>query len=181
MKKIMKLVSTIILICLAISAASVIFIVIQSKGDIEKAPSVFGYKPLTILSNSMQPTFDAGDVILINTEKSPTVKDVITYKHPDGIIVTHRATNIVEKEGSTYFEAKGDNNNVGDEILIPQEDILGVQNVVIPKAGYVAEFVSGPIGFFLLIALPILGFIIIEIFQRLGIIGSKKEKQQVQA
>ncbi|WP_100373919.1 signal peptidase I [Bacillus sp. FJAT-45037] len=176
MKKLLKYLSTLLLIVLALGAAAVIYFVIQADGDVEKAPSVFGYKPLTILSNSMQPAFDAGDIILINEKVEPSVGDVITYKHPDGILVTHRAIDLNESNGQMMFRAQGDNNNVEDNINIPREDILGVQTHIIPNAGYYAQFVAGPIGFFILIAVPILAVIIIEIFQRLGIIGNKKEK-----
>ncbi|MFG6115258.1 signal peptidase I [Halobacillus sp. MO56] len=178
-KKTLKIASSTFLALLAIAAIAVVIVVFQSKGDIEKAPDLFGYKPLTILSNSMEPAFSAGDVILINVNNTPKEQDVITFKHSDGILVTHRVINIVEKEGKTFYETKGDNNNVEDKVLVPTSDVLGVQQVIIPNAGYVAEFVSGPVGFFLLIAMPILAVLVIEIFQRLGIIGQRK-KEQVQ-
>ncbi|WP_180954943.1 signal peptidase I [Bacillus sp. V3-13] len=177
MKKTLKIISTSFLIFLALAAGAVLFFVFQSKGDVEKAPSLFGFKPLTILSNSMQPALDAGDVILINVNQEPKVNDVITYKHPDGILVTHRAIKKIEQDRKTFFQAKGDNNSIDDQILIPRADILGVEAFIIPNAGYVAKFVSGPIGFALLIGLPLLIFIIIEIFQRLGLIGGKKKEQ----
>ncbi|WP_053361522.1 signal peptidase I [Bacillus sp. FJAT-27251] len=180
MEKLVKITSTLLLLALMVTAGTVIFFVFQAKGDIEKVPAVFGYKPLTILSNSMQPTFDAGDVILINTEVDPKVNDVITYKHPDGILVTHRAIDMVEENGQNLFVTQGDNNNVKDDLLIPRKDILGVQKIIVPGAGYIAKFVAGPIGFFLLVAVPLLLVIIIEIFQRLGLIGNRK-KEEIQS
>jgi signal peptidase I len=176
LKKILKIISTTFFIGVALLAAVIIFYFFQSKGDIGKAPSLLGYKPLTILSNSMKPTFSAGDAILINVDKEPKVGSVITYKHPDGVLVTHRVVRTFKKDGFNYFETKGDNNKQVDDIIIPRENIVGVQEKVIPKAGYVAKFVSGPIGFSLLILIPLLAYIIIEIFQRLGIITEKKEE-----
>lgn len=180
MKKVIKIASTTFLILLALAAALVIFFIFQSKGNIEKAPDIFGYKPLTILSNSMQPVFDAGDVILINVNKEPKEGDVITFKHPDGVLVTHRAVRTFEKDGTTYFETKGDNNEHVDEVITSEVDILGVQEKIIPFAGYVAKFATGPIGFSLLIVVPLVIFLILEIFQRLGLVGNKK-KEQIQA
>jgi signal peptidase I len=177
MKRAIKITSSIMLLCLAILAGAVIYFVFQSKGDVQKAPDIFGYKPLTILSNSMQPTFNAGDIILINVDKEPEKGDVITYKHPDGIYVTHRAINKEVKDGTTYFEAKGDNNNVDDKIQIPNSDVIGVQTFIIPKAGHLAKFVSGPIGFSILIGLPILLFLIIEMFERLGVVEQKDKNK----
>jgi signal peptidase len=173
----LKISSRIVLLLLFLSVATILIFIFQAKGNIEKVPSIFGYKALTILSNSMQPKFNAGDVILINNKVEPKLNDVITYKHPDGILVTHRVIGTVKKNGEVFFKTKGDNNNVDDKILIPTSNILGIQKIIIPKAGYVAKFVSSPFGFFIFIAVPLLILIIIEIFQRLGIIREKKPDQ----
>ena len=178
MKKAIKITSTLLLILLALAAGTVIYFVATAKGDIEKVPSVLGYKPLTILSNSMQPAFNAGDVILINVNSEPTINDVITFKHPDGMLVTHRLIESTVENGETFYIAKGDNNNVKDDVLIPRQDILGVQKVIVPGAGYVAKFVAGPIGFFLLIAIPLLIFVSIVIFEKLGVIGQPANKEE---
>jgi signal peptidase I len=175
--KVLKITMRSFLILMSIIAAVSVFYFFLSKGNIEKAPSIFGYKPLTILSNSMQPVFNAGDVILINVEDEPKVGDVITFKHPDGVLVTHRAVRTFEKDGTTFFETKGDNNEIVDDVITSRENIIGVQKKIVPFAGYVAKFAAGPIGFILLIVIPLVTFIIIEIFQRLGIIGGKKEEQ----
>lgn len=177
MKKVMKISTTTILIFIGALAVTVMYFVFTSKGDVERVPSVFGYKPLTILSNSMQPEFNAGDVILINVNKTAKVGDVVTYKHADGILVTHRITQFIEREGKKLFETKGDNNEIADKDLVPIENIVGVQKVAIPKIGYLSKFVAGPFGFFLLVAIPLLGLIIIEIFQRVGIVAGDKKKE----
>lgn len=160
-----------------IAVVTMMFFTFQARGNIEKVPSIFGYKALTILSNSMKPNFKAGDIIFINDKLEPTLNDVVTYKHPDGILVTHRIIGIEKKNGAVFFKTKGDNNNVDDQILIPRSHILGIEKMSISKAGYVAKFVSGPIGFFIFIAIPLLILIIIEIFQRLGLIQEKKHEQ----
>jgi signal peptidase len=177
LKRALKISSRIVLLILVLAVAAILVFIFQAKGNIEKVPSVFGYKALTILSNSMEPEFNAGDVILINNKLEPKLNDVVTYKHPDGILVTHRIIETVKKNGEVFFLTKGDNNNVDDQILIPRRNILGIQKIIIPKAGYVAKFVSGPIGFFIFIAVPLLILIIIEIFQRLGLIREKKPEQ----
>lgn len=177
MKRALKISSRIVLLILFLAVVAILVFIFQAKGNIEKVPSIFGYKALTILSNSMEPEFNAGDVILINNKLDPKLNDVVTYKHPDGILVTHRITKTVKKNGEVFFKTKGDNNNVDDQILIPRKNILGIQKIIIPKAGYIARFVSSPIGFFIFIAVPLLILIIIEIFQRLGIIREKKHEQ----
>ncbi|MCM3707660.1 MULTISPECIES: signal peptidase I [Cytobacillus] len=177
MKKVLKISSTIVIILVVLFAALAMVYFFLAKGNIDKAPSIFGYKPLTILSNSMQPAFNAGDIILIDVETEPKEGDVITYKHPDGVLVTHRAVRTFVQNGTMFFETKGDNNEHVDEVLISRENIVGVQEKIIPNLGYVAQFMAGPIGFFIFIVMPILAVIIIEIFQRLGLITTKKEEQ----
>lgn len=44
------------------------------------------------------------------------------------------------------------------------QNLVGKQVFLIPKAGYVVTFVSGPIGFILLVLLPISGYLFIELY-----------------
>lgn len=176
MKKALKFVSSIFLAVVGILAAITLFYFIQAKGSLEEAPGIFGYKPLTILSNSMQPTFNAGDIIIISDKVQPKEGEVITFKHPDGVLVTHRIVQVLEKDGKILYETKGDNNKQVDEVLTLNENIIGVQKLVIPNAGYIAKFIAGPIGFSLFIVLPLVVLLIIEIFQRFGVIGSRNKE-----
>jgi signal peptidase I len=41
--------------------STILFYFFQARGNIDKVPSFFGYKALTVLSNSMHPSFNAGD------------------------------------------------------------------------------------------------------------------------
>ena len=150
------------------------FYFIQAKGNIEKVPSIFGYRALTVMSNSMQPIFSAGDIIVIKNNQEPKVNDIITYKHPDGILVSHRVIQIVKKNGKAFYKTKGDNNNVNDHILVPGQDILGIEKMIIPKAGFAAKFVSSPIGIFIFVILPILALLSILIFEKLGLIPKRQ-------
>ncbi|MFK9091956.1 signal peptidase I [Bacillus salipaludis] len=178
MKKIVKKIRIVLFLFVVVTAVGVSITLFSSKGDIEKFPSIFGYKPLTILSNSMKPTFNAGDVVLINVKKDPHVNEVVTYKQTDGTLITHRIIEEVNKEGKTFFKTKGDNNNVADDRVVSRSTIIGVEQLVIPNAGYIARFVTGPIGFFLIIVIPLLIVGIYEIFKWVGLIGNKEERIQ---
>lgn len=167
-----------LLLFISVSLVSVAICFFHAKGDIEKFPSLFGYKPLTILSNSMKPTFSAGDVVLIDVNKSAHVNDVVTYKDANGILVTHRIVTKLAKEEETLFQTKGDNNNISDNELVPATSIVGIQRFVIPNVGYLAKFISRPIGFFIFVEIPIMTLIILEIFKRLGLIGQAANKRR---
>ncbi|KEZ51680.1 signal peptidase I [Metabacillus indicus] len=149
---------------------------VQARGNIDKAPELFGYKALTILSNSMQPQFSAGDLIIINTKKQPKINDIITFKNQEGLIITHRITEIIQTSSSLSYRTMGDYNQIEDEFLTSPKDVLGVKATVVPFAGYVAQFISSPVGIFLFIVLPLIFLFVIEIFQRLGLVRNSKTK-----
>jgi signal peptidase I len=133
---------------LVIASGTVIYFLAQSKGNIEKVPSLFGYKPLIELSNSMKPTFQAGDLVLIKVNQEPKVKDVVTYKRAAGRFITHRIVRMTTKDGKPLFITKGDGNNAEDDGYVAREHILGVETFSIPNVGSVSKFVSSWFGFF---------------------------------
>lgn len=77
-------------------------LIVKGIGDDSKPPSIFGYVPLTVLTESMEPLFDAGDMIFIEEVDVETIKvgDVICFKDPQsksGKLVTHRVV-FIERE-----------------------------------------------------------------------------------
>ena len=57
---------------------------------------LFTYKPIAIISNSMSPTLNRGDIVIYKKEKNINSSDIIVFKHENEIIV-HRvvAINII--------------------------------------------------------------------------------------
>lgn len=88
---------------------------------------IAGYKMYTILTGSMEPTFEKGDVILIRKEDYASIKegDIITYQKSDGMVITHRVVNLGVKDGENFIITKGDVNPVNDE-PIRTDQVLGV-------------------------------------------------------
>ena len=149
--------------------------VFQSSKNPGSLPSFFGYTPLTVLSNSMQPHLQSGDLILIRQVefKDVEVNDVITFKESDTKFITHRVIDVREQNGQVGFVTKGDNNNVEDSMIVMKDHLVGKQVALIPKLGYVSNFASGPLGFLLFITIPLTGYICISVYERL----SRQEKQ----
>lgn len=101
----------------------------------------FKYKPTAIMSNSMHPIYDRGDVVIIEKVNEKSVKnlkkyDIIEYKL-DNIIVAHRII-YVEKhnDGTRLYITKGDNNSVADKEKVTRAQINGIVKFKIPKVGY---------------------------------------------
>lgn len=146
-----------------------LFIIYQSVKHPEQPPSLLGYKYFTVLSNSMVPYFETGDMVIIKevTQSDVNENDVITFKEENGKFITHRVIEIKNHDGIVQFVTKGDNNNVKDEDMVTGQNLVGKQVFLIPKAGYIVKFLSGPIGFILLVLLPILGYFCLELYERL--------------
>lgn len=146
-----------------------------AKGDYS-APVFNAY---VVLSGSMLPTIEVKDIVV--TKKVPEneldVGDIITFISPDprfgGISITHR---IIDKYyddslGSYSYRTQGDNNNIADGTLVPNENILGKVILKIPKLGYIQDVLSSRGGLLIFIILPclvILSYDIMKIFKKLG-------------
>lgn len=131
-------------------------------------PQFYIYKAYIISTESMQPTLNKGDVIIIKKTKKEDLKenDIITYKDK-GEIITHRIVEI-KPNGNKYI-TKGDNNIAKDEQSLSFEDIEGKLVLKIPHLGnMVAGLKNG-----IVIILTILIFLIIHL-NRIGM----KEKSE---
>lgn len=103
---------------------------------------MFPQKPIVIVSDSMNPYFARGDIVVINRNADYDVGSVIQFEQ-DGVQVVHR---IVDKEfdesGKVYYITKGDNNNSEDAWIVYEEQIEGVLSFVVPKLGYVTIWIN---------------------------------------
>jgi len=130
-------------------------------------PSFFGYKPFIVLSGSMEPIFFPGDLTLTRTVKADTLKvgDIIAFRDEDSV-TTHRIHKITVVNNKRHFTTKGDNNNVEDNLTITDEMVEGIYVLKVPGLGKAAMFMQKPMGMLLFIALPMMLFILYDIFRR---------------
>ncbi len=114
----------------------------------------------TVLSGSMSPEFNAGDVIVISQVSWDDIKvgDVITFR-TGKTLTTHRVVEVLN--GS--FRTKGDANEDPDAGQVDVNSVVGRHVFTIPYMGYLGVFVRTPLGFSILILLPGLFIIISEI------------------
>ena len=81
----------------------------------------FGITILNVMSDSMKPTFEKGDKIVVKKQKDYEVGDIITYIDNDKNLITHR---IIEKYEDGFI-TKGDNNNTEDKEKVRKNQVLG--------------------------------------------------------
>ena len=182
--KILKWLSTLILVILVMVGIVLIGIFIsgkvaQSKG---KTPPISLY---TIISPSMTPNIKVYDVVVVKTTDTSALQvgDVISFYsnnvYFDGKPITHR---IVEKynteEGISYI-TKGDANAVVDNEYVYEQNIVGKVIFKIPALGRVQFFLASQGGWFIAILIPALAVISYDIVKIAKLIAIKNKINRI--
>ena len=102
-------------------------------------PTLWGYKPLVIISGSMEPILKVGGILYykeIELDKYAN-NDIVVFKS-NNYLISHR---IVEINNSGFI-TKGDANKNNDSNVLYYNKVLGKgTNWSIPYIGYFADFV----------------------------------------
>lgn len=159
-------------LCVILGFVLICNLTIIIKGSIhpEEPPSIFSVTPLVVVSPSMEGNqegrIDQGDLIFIKDIAFDDLKvgDVVTYRQPNGDLVTHRFWRI-DEEGN--YRTKGDNPiNDEDTYVLTEETLLGIVTGRIPKIGDFALFLQKPLGMVLFVGLPLLAFVLYDVIRR---------------
>ncbi len=171
--KALSAVKIIIIVVLSLILLMNLYIIIQSKASPKSVPSIFGYKPFVVLSNSMQDEISAGDLVIVKEVdiKELDEGDIIAFRTSNDFVTTHRIVNIVISEKGKCFETKGDSNNTNDEELICGESVEGKYVHKIPVVGHIILFIQKPYGF----AIILMAILIIWLLVRQS--GDKEQKK----
>ncbi len=178
-----------ILLILILIAITVVVYFVEEKQNINKdhyvSPLLSAY---VILTNSMEPTILVKDAV-VDVKALPSsiqVGDVITFVTHDpmhyGATVTHRVVGRDQDANGNYrYRTQGDNNNVEDSWIVPQENILGKVIFKIPKLGYLQEFLSTSYGWIIAIVLPCLAIIVYDLVKLVAVfIRSTRKKMALE-
>jgi len=152
------------------------------------------YPLLAVASGSMTPTLNVGDLIIV--QGVPNYNDLYAAPRPNGTIIVfhkpsnteelivHRTINKVDKNGTWFFQTKGDNNStpdfwIGDGTLdgwVSQSLLVGKVVAVVPWVGNVPLFIRTPSGLLLIVLL----FLVILFIEYVPVL-SKKAKTENKA
>lgn len=146
-----------------------------AKGDYT-APVFNAY---VVLSGSMLPEIAIKDIVVTKKVEAERLEvgDIITFIAPDsrygGISITHRIIDKIYDEslGSWSYRTRGDNNNVADAALVPNNNVLGKVILKIPKLGYIQDLLASKGGLIFVVLIPslvILSFDIMKIIKKAG-------------
>lgn len=167
-KKVVSVLISLVLWTIILLAALFAFTTLATK-DQNKVSTLAGFTPLSVKTESMSPTFDAGDLIIIKSCNPADLKegDIITFHTiimNEYALNTHRIDKIEEKSGVRSYITKGDNNAIADTHMIADGDIVGKYCMRLKGFGKVMDFLSGSTGFLLVIVLPMFLFFIYQVY-----------------
>lgn len=167
--KITKIVvKTLILIALF---AFIIAVCLQRFSD--NKLSIFNYRMFTVVSGSMAPTYNIGDV-LISKEMEPKkirVGQTVSYKGNsgsfDGMIITHEVVGVEKgNDDKYYFHTRGKANLVEDPI-VSEDQLYGVVVYKTVILSFFYRLISTSFGFYMLIIIPLITIVGYEIIMTL--------------
>lgn len=186
LKKTGTIVLSVLLWVIILVAALYAFTTMATR-DNQNVSNLMGYTPLVVKSDSMAPTFRAGDLIFIKKCDTSTLKegDIICFHtiiDNEYALNTHRIQKIETSGDARSYTTLGDNNNgVADTHIISDGDIVGKYVGHLQNAGKVMDFLSSSIGFLIVIVLPMLLFFIYQVYNLIMISIRLKKAVAVEA
>lgn len=158
--KILTVLGTALCILLVPILAINLTLIAKSYLNKDEVPSIGGMLPLIVLTDSMYPVIESGDLIICHTVEGNVIQnnDIIAFFDPAGngsSIVTHRVIEVINQDGDVLFRTRGDNNNTEDKVFVPEENLVGIYQSRIPGAGHIAMFMQSTNGLLLCVVLPI--------------------------
>lgn len=144
-------------------------LIINSYIHPEELPGVFGVKPAIVLSGSMEPTIQTGDLIFIHNTDTQELQegDVICYL-ASGTAVTHRIVGTAAGEDSRpRYITRGDANDTQDRLPVAPDQVQGIwKGGRIGGLGSFILFMQTTTGMIIFIVCPLLLFFIWDIWRR---------------
>lgn len=144
--KLLRILSSFFTAVLALLLAANVYVIAARAVTGERQPTVFGFSAAVVVTGSMSPTIDAGDLVVCRRAADYAVGDVIMFR--SGVsLVTHRIA-AVTADG---FTTRGDANNVADADPVPLGAIVGKVVFTVPHLGIFIEKIRTPLGMTLLV------------------------------
>lgn len=178
--KIMTVVGTVLCIVLIPILIMNVSLIVKSFTNPDEVPRIGKWLPLVVLTDSMYPEIESGDLIICELVEAEDVKvkDVIAFFDPAGngtSVVTHRVIDVIDKDGKLYFTTQGDANNTPDAKPVPGDKLVGLYHSRIGGLGHVIMFMQTTEGLLLCVVLPIVLLIGYDMLRRKKFDKKKQE------
>ena len=180
MKKVFKIIKSIINVIIVLLVMSFVLIVCLQRFSNNKI-SFFDYRIFTVVTGSMEPKYKIGDILIAKERKPSEIKvgDAISYlatrDEIKGNVVTHEVVNITKDEDGRYlFHSKGLVNLIEDPV-VHEDQLFGVVIYKTKILSLVRKIISTDIGMILLVIIPVLYIIVSEM---VAFLIEKEEKRK---
>ena len=181
-----KVIDAIFIAIIAVAVFVLVSVFFTKSGQV---PSIGGFSFFRVVSGSMEPEIETGSLIIVKKTDPSLIKqgDIISFysnaNEISGAVNTHRVVSRTEKNGTLYFETKGDANATSDKELTNEDNVIGVVVAESVLFGNLVKIISNPLVFFPLIVVPLFVLIIVNLvtsIKKTKQIMKEEEEQAVQ-
>ena len=140
---------------------------------------LLGLQVFHVISPSMRPTYNPGDLIYVKEVDPDSVKegDVITFVlNEDLAVATHRV--VAVDSVNRQFTTKGDANEDNDASSVHFNNLIGIPVFSIPLLGYVSSYIQSPPGMYVAIAFGVVLLAAVFLPDLIVSASNKKETQE---
>lgn len=176
----LKIVKSVLNFVIALLVILFVIVVVLQRFSNNKL-SFFNFRMFTVVSGSMKPTYDIGDVLISKETDASKIKvgDTISYLGRAGSfrdkVITHKVVGIEKDENGKYvFRTKGTANLVEDP-LVYQDQLYGVVVYKVKLLSLIYKIVSTKYGMLIFVIIPLFYVIGSEI---LSFMLEKEEKRR---
>jgi signal peptidase len=132
-------------------------------------PYLFGFRSLTVLSGSMEPTIHVGDVVVVDQVPPLDVRvgDIVTFRDPEdpSRLITHRVRQIDVQGNEVHVVTKGDANTSVETWKIDRSGTVGRVSYHIWRLGYLMFWIRSPLGRLGMVVIPALVLGVFELWR----------------
>lgn len=180
---VLKLINNIVYVILFLIVASVLFVVILQRAS-NNAIALGGIRIFNIVSESMVPKYNIGDVLVVKSIEPQNIKvgDDIAYIGQESTfnqkIVTHQVIKIDYENGEYIFHTKGIANILEDP-LVHQNQVFGKVVYKIWILSFISKILSNVYVVFFGIFVPIVVLIFWTILKLKGLVEVEEYEEEI--
>ena len=181
---VLKLINNIVYVILFLIVASVLFVVILQRAS-NNAIALGGVRVFNIISESMIPKYNIGDVLVVKSIEPQNIKvgDDIAYIGQESTfnqkIVTHQVIKIDYENGEYIFHTKGIANILEDP-LVHQNQVFGKVVYKIWILSLISKILSNVYVVFFGIFVPIVVLIFWTILKLKGLVEVEEYEEEIE-
>ena len=130
----------------------------------EENTHLFGLYMFNIVSESMEPTLQKNDVVIVQKCELSQLQrgNIITFKQ-DERIISHRIIDITEERGIIKFKTKGDNNEIADPDQVEAGQVYGKVLFNIGGIGKIVNYIQNVRGLINIVIFAIIVYILVSL------------------